>query len=278
MSSLPRTSGIYRILCTANGKIYIGSTSNFERRWKQHCHNLKLGKHPNPHLQRAYIRYGDSAFVFDVLEVCEQTLVIEREQYYLDTLKPFRGSGFNIALDAKSPMLGRPLSEAARTALKIANTGRYYSPETRAKISASKKGTKASDETRAKLSVAHKGRKHTPEAIAKMVTAKTGLRASPETRAKLSAMRKGRIVSLKVREASSAYHKGRPKSPEHRANISASISKNWVVTSPNGVEIKVTNLTFFCYDNGLLPSMMGAVASGKRKHHHGWLCRKTSAA
>jgi group I intron endonuclease len=39
-------------------------------------------------IARALIKYGYSNFQLDILEYCEPTNCIEREQYYIDLLKP----------------------------------------------------------------------------------------------------------------------------------------------------------------------------------------------
>lgn len=45
---------------------------------------------------------------------------------------------------------------------------------------------------------------------------------------------------------------------------------DWILLSPDGETIVVTNLTEFCKRNGLAPSLMSHVYSGKRNHHKGW--------
>lgn len=39
-------------------------------------------------IYRALLKNGYSKFRLDILEYCDPDLVLEREQYYLDTLKP----------------------------------------------------------------------------------------------------------------------------------------------------------------------------------------------
>jgi len=34
------------------------------------------------------VNYGYSKFTFEILEYCDADIVLEREQYYLDTLQP----------------------------------------------------------------------------------------------------------------------------------------------------------------------------------------------
>ena len=62
------TSGIYTITNANNGKVYIGCTGRFERRWYEHKQALLLGSHCNVHLQYSWNKYGQDAFEFGILE------------------------------------------------------------------------------------------------------------------------------------------------------------------------------------------------------------------
>ena len=92
-------SGIYKITCLANCKIYIGSAFCLSNRMSTHKYTLKNNKHKNKHLQNAWNVYGEESFLFETLEIVEnKKLIIEREQFYLDLYKPYnRNFGFNKA-------------------------------------------------------------------------------------------------------------------------------------------------------------------------------------
>jgi group I intron endonuclease len=65
---------------------------------------LRTNRHCNPKLQHSWNYYGEDKFSFSILEEIEpdQTKLFEREQYYLDTFKPYiRGLGYNIGSIAK---------------------------------------------------------------------------------------------------------------------------------------------------------------------------------
>ena len=59
---------IYRIHNLITNKDYVGLTNNPKRRESRHFTDLKYGRHDNPHLQRAYNKYGREAFVYEVLQ------------------------------------------------------------------------------------------------------------------------------------------------------------------------------------------------------------------
>ena len=48
----------------------------------------------------------------------------------------------------------------------------------------------------------------------------------------------------------------------------------WIVTTPNGIEIEIKNLEKYCRENKLNRGAMGAVSKGKSKHHKGYKCRE----
>jgi group I intron endonuclease len=90
---------VYRITNTVNGKIYVGSTIHYPARIKGHIRDLNKGNHHSIKLQRSWDIHGRDSFTFDVLEhVYDIDILREREQYYLDTLRPWNNSiGYNIS-------------------------------------------------------------------------------------------------------------------------------------------------------------------------------------
>ncbi len=78
--------GIYCITCVETSEFYIGSSNNISSRKAGHLYRLRLGNHPNPILQNKYNKYKE--FKFNVIEECTEDLLIEKEQFYIDTLKP----------------------------------------------------------------------------------------------------------------------------------------------------------------------------------------------
>lgn len=76
--------GIYRIVNKINGKCYYGSSKNIKKRWLRHKNELNKGKHVNIILQRAWDKYGSDNFIFELVEGCDESLLMEIEQKYLD--------------------------------------------------------------------------------------------------------------------------------------------------------------------------------------------------
>lgn len=143
-----KLSGIYAIYSEVNGRTYIGSAVDLYTRWAVHQSFLRKGAHVNPHLQNAWNKYGPDAFEFSVVEECPVDQLLVREQYWLNTC----AKKYNILL-----------------------------------VAGSRLGATHSEETKAKMSATRKGRKQTPEHIAKRALANTGRVVSEETREKIRA-------------------------------------------------------------------------------------------
>jgi group I intron endonuclease len=126
-------SGIYMIQNIHSEKVYIGSAKNiynriFGKSSVSHLKALSSNTHCNKHLQNAYNKHGINAFKFKILEICEKSILFEREQYYFDTfldaknLKNFNKKAYNICPTAGS-VLGRKFSIASKKKLSIIKKG-----------------------------------------------------------------------------------------------------------------------------------------------------------
>jgi group I intron endonuclease len=76
--------GIYAIKNKLNGQVYIGKSTNIEKRFIRHRSLLKCNHHYNSHLQRSYNKYGKKEFEFVALEQCGPDDLPAREQYWID--------------------------------------------------------------------------------------------------------------------------------------------------------------------------------------------------
>ena len=81
-------SGIYKITNTVTGDCYIGSSNDVKRRWKEHKKPSRWNDNPNNQLYKDIQEYGKDKFVFEILEEVEAGQLKEKEQYFIETLKP----------------------------------------------------------------------------------------------------------------------------------------------------------------------------------------------
>ena len=203
-------AGIYQIKNQVNGKCYIGSSVNLHHRRERHLSELRHGKHRNRHLQRAFDKYGEATFVFEILEHTASRNLIEQEQLYLDELKP----EYNISPTAGSRLGCHPSLETRRK-LSEAGKGRHQTEETKRKISEARKGERNpfygrhhSDKTRARMSDSHKGVQFSAERRKKISEALSGKHLGAETRRKIGEALKGKHPSAETRRKMSEAKRG----------------------------------------------------------------------
>lgn len=127
--------GVYKIINSITGDFYIGSSNNIDSRVYQHRYELSKNKHGNQHFQRAWKKYGEQAFVFKTILLCDPENKLYYEQVCIDTLKP----AYNIAKNARAPMQGVTMSKETRKKLSIAHRGKIMSEESRKKMSETQK-------------------------------------------------------------------------------------------------------------------------------------------
>jgi group I intron endonuclease len=178
--------GIYKIINITNNKFYVGSAVDLKRRKSRHFSELRNNKHNNAKLQNAWNKYGESSFIFVVVEELEKTAdLLTVENVWL---KEHVGKEYcyNLGVDATAPSLGM-CGELSPT------FGRKRTPEELAAQS-------------------WKGKKHKPETIELMRQRLLGKPKSAETRAKISATLSG--------EGNYWYGKKRP---DHGAKVAKQV-------------------------------------------------------
>ena len=131
------TPAVYTITNTVNGKRYVGSAVRPNNRRMWHLRFLRRGVHPNPHLQRAWNRYGESVFQFDVCEAVSESFWLRaREQAWIHRLgtgDPHRG--YNRVVDA----FGGLISESSKQLHRQQVIAAMASPEVRGRLSVAQK-------------------------------------------------------------------------------------------------------------------------------------------
>lgn len=186
---------VYKIINLTNAKFYVGSTVKVKERFRAHRRHLRAGKHHCPHLQQAWNRYGEEAFVFKVIAtVADPSELHAIEQVFLDehhgsaecynyarytdnsnrgvVRSPEHRAAISEALKAHyaentHPATGRAHSEEAKALMSANRAGKAVTAATKEKLRQANLGRRASEETRAKLSAIRKGKERTAEHAAK---------------------------------------------------------------------------------------------------------------
>lgn len=134
-------------MCTnlTTGKRYIGSSICLSARFRCYYSLTYLKKKVEKGTSIIYsslLKYGYFNFSTDILEYCETSLLIQKEQYYIDLLKP----EYNILKKAGS-RFGAKQSEETKQLISRALKGRTFSDEFKTKLRIAfklRRGTKTS--------------------------------------------------------------------------------------------------------------------------------------
>lgn len=169
-------SGIYCLRNTIDNRCYVGSAQKLNYRLWNHKHRLIKGTHANNILQNFVNKYGIDSIYFEILEPVDINNLIEREQYYINTLKP----EFNILPKAGSSA-GVIMSEEQKIKISKNRTGILHTEDTKKRISETMKGVPKSKEHSAKVGLKHKGKT-----------------VSQEQKDKISKANKGKISTSKI--------------------------------------------------------------------------------
>lgn len=88
---------------------------------------LRRGVHPNIIMQRCFDIYGESAFNFRIVEFCDKSTLISREQFHIDGMT--KKTRMNICLTAGNTA-GRKHSEETKDLIRKKAIGRPAAPRT----------------------------------------------------------------------------------------------------------------------------------------------------
>jgi group I intron endonuclease len=192
-----RICGVYIIQNIINEHFYIGHSRDIEGRICVHSKSLERHCHHSKYLQRAYDKYGEDNFVYDILVACDESLLELKEQELIDKLHP----QYNVNLIVSDPpMKGKHHSKEYKIGMSKRMLGNQYAV-----------GTKHSDEDRRKTSERMKGNKF---------NAWAGKKHSEETKKRMSLAQIGNQNSV-------GCWKGRKHSEETKRRMSESQKKRY---------------------------------------------------
>jgi group I intron endonuclease len=255
---------VYLIQNMVTGTAYIGLATDVTVRWTQHRSELRNDTHGNPRLRRAWKKYGEDAFEFDILETAtNESDLCETERFYIEY---FRFCGADLYNIREGGYSGRwigprpPVSEATRQkrSATMKARGLGFSPEATAKRAAMGRGKPLTAEHRRKVSEAGKGRTPSKETREKISRATTGVKKTytPETYARMLASRTGK------------HH-----TEEHKQKIGkGGERRNPIIlfVGPNGKVHKTRNVGAFARKHKLAVRQMGHISEGTAIQHRGW--------
>lgn len=270
--SLENRSGIYKIINTKNGRIYIGSAKKLGERRKRHLSSLKSKKHRNKFLQNDFNKCGKDVFEFYILEIIqEKENLLNTEQKYLDQYCDNQNMCYNICSVAGNT-LGYKHTTKIKKIISTTGKGRKLSQETKRKIANAHKGKILSEETKRKIGLASRGRrasKGTKEKLSKANSGRNnpfyGKTHSEKTKQKLS-------KSLSGKNNPNYGKKRSAKTKKKIALLNAKIYDVKIISPEGKIFGPIFNLTEFCREHSLDPRNMNLVVNKKKgyKSHRGW--------
>lgn len=214
-----KISGIYGFKWNNNDYTYIGQSVNLYNRARGHKQMLNRGIHHNIKIQRVFNRYGMPEIY--LIELCGIEDLDFVEQKYLDIYFDGCNKCLNIlkiassSIGHKMPPKSKEYREAASKRMKgvkkspehvekmrLVNTGKVISQQTKDKISKALKGRVFSDEHIKNMGISCKGRVFSETHRANIGKTKIGnsytkgMKWSEEQKAKMSKIQKANTVNI----------------------------------------------------------------------------------
>ena len=136
--NLPKKSGIYKIENLINHHVYIGQSKNIYSRYFNHhkcdCYNQNSSAY-NYQIYQAIRKYGENNFSIEVVELCDESLLNEKEIFWIQYYDSFK-NGYNATEGGQylSPVIHSPEAEEKRRITREQNQSLKGQNHPRAKL------------------------------------------------------------------------------------------------------------------------------------------------
>jgi group I intron endonuclease len=274
-------SGVYKIVNLLNGKVYIGSAKVFKVRFNQHLKSLEKNKHQNKHLQAAFNNDGTDNFLFEVLEVLEDSIKEYRfqiEQEYINEYLNDWESCYNFKRETIQKERSCSSKTPEETAKKHSESSKelWQDPEYRQNILNKLDERSKDPEFLKKLSEAQKrignkpptqfgnkyrvGHKMSEVNKQKLIAINTGRKMSDFNKQQLLKANKGRVVSEETRQ----------KRRLAREKQGPTFFKTYKLIDPVGNVIEIVNLRKWSRENKLCYKVLNRLVNKKINSYKGY--------
>lgn len=258
---------IYKIINTVNNKFYVGSTTNTVERFRTHRKRLRNNKHHAKHLQAAWNKYGEDAFVFHVIETIPEGQSLQAAEdvwlqehvgkEYCYNKSRYSDSPMRGIAKEQHPNFGKPVSEEQRQAIS-ARLKEFYAEDI---TNHPRFGKRHSEKTKAVISA---------KVQAALAEGRGGkFKPSAETRRKMSESLKGNqsakgykrtpaeVEAIRQRMLGNKNWEGKKHTVESRAKMSKT-----VFAMPDGILFPSLTVALQYYDIKM-PTLTRALKTGK---------------
>jgi group I intron endonuclease len=236
--------GVYIVLNAITHKCYTGSSKDIRGRWISHERLLMKGNHHSKKLQNSWNKHGKYVWFWQVIELCGEKELIEREDFYIDKHDSYH-TGYNSIGRANKIEFTREIREKMGSAsrawqnsqdkLIAKEAKRLLELERRSKQRAIRRFlTEARQEERRLLKAAEPRKPRKPQSEehkqkileALRLRNSTGWQSDPAVRKNIAVgvRKRGWQPTDEFREAQSRAHKGR-KQPNRTAEQRENYSK-----------------------------------------------------
>lgn len=177
-----------------NGKLYIGQTTDFAKRMRDHAKDSKYKKSAIAH---AIVKHGFNGVQKEILCIGSAPYILDLEIKAIAAFGTLVPNGYNICKGGvQSPMLNPIVAAKVSAALK----GKKKTAAHKAKMPLWKKGHQPTAETRAKMSEAQKRRKPRSKEECMAISARQlGRKRSAETCRRISEGKKNPSAETRLR-------------------------------------------------------------------------------
>lgn len=188
---------IYKITNTINGKVYVGKTNNLKRRIAEHWRGRHVGA-----IARAFKKHGRESFIFWILEIgveTEETLNALEAKWIHALHSHGSENGYNMTMGGDGSVFSDEM-RAARSGARHWFYGGKHTEESCRKMSETRKGRYWGSENSKRIAAdLAKNRVWTPEMRAKLSASKSGQKV-PALSTSLRGKKKSaeHIASLRV--------------------------------------------------------------------------------
>ncbi len=119
---------VYTITNRSSRKVYVGRTSDYIRRWSQHCSKSRPAV---SYIHDAIQKHGKEQFCFEVIATCHKDDVNALEEYYIGWYKSLAPTGYNLTTTKRDCEATRQRKKNAAVTRKVTRVYERTNPHSR---------------------------------------------------------------------------------------------------------------------------------------------------
>lgn len=272
---------VYKVTNIVNGKMYIGRTTQglYKRKWS---HESRARNYKNTTFYKAIRKYGENNFVWEIIEECnDKDTLNAREIHYIEQYDSFGRSGYNETIGGEG-VEGYKHTKEVCEAIRKQKTGIKLSQKSIDRRSLLQSYIWKITYPNGKIEIVRnlaKFCKNSPFelSIGTLYNVAYGRRNHHKGFKCEKLSKRSKKCSVETRNKISIGNLGKKPTIEQLYTQVKAQNKVWLIKTPDGDQVKVTNLKTYCIENFLKYGSMLSVARGEKKTYKGgYVCEKLS--